>query len=117
MNLSFEALFVICSNELDWEIQQVVFDTVCDNEDGAEDRRKTPYVSISRNFEFPGPASVEWHDGNDDISGASIISANLEANRILIDIGRGQTIAITFALNERRFRELAKYVRNILSDD
>ena len=117
MNLSFEAQYVTCSNAMDWEIQQVVFDTVCDNEDGAEDRRNSPYVLISRNFEFPGAARVEWHDGNDGEGGASIISAHLESTRILIDIGKARTIAITFSLNERRFRELKKYVRNILSDD
>jgi hypothetical protein len=116
MNLSFVAPYVDCSNALDWEIQQVAFDTVCNDADGAEESRKSPYVCISRNFEFPGTARIEWHDGKDDEGGASIRSALLESNRILIILDKSRTIEITFALDALHFEELKKYLCNMLSN-
>ena len=119
MNLSFEAPYVVCSNELDWEIQQVVFDTVCndaDDADYAEESRNSPYVCISRNFEFPGAARIEWHDGKDDEGGASIRSAHLKSNRIVIILDKSRTIEIAFALDALQFDGLKKYLSNMLSD-
>ena len=113
MNLSFEAPYVDCSNAMDWEIQQVRFDTVCD---GAEDSRKSPYILISRNFEFSGVATIEWHDGNDYDGGALIRSALLESNRIVIILDKSRTIEITFALDALHFEGLKKYLRNMLSE-
>src|SRR6266542_1714493 len=63
MTLAFEAKFVDCADAIGGEILQVSFDTVPSSR--AEDDRCTPYVLISRNFEFPGSATVEWHDGKD----------------------------------------------------
>ncbi len=114
MNLSFNAPHVDCTNAIDWEIQQVLFDTTCDDADDAEDRRKSPYVLISRNFEFPDAATIEWHDGNDYDGGGSIRSASLEANRIKIILNRSRTINITFKLDLNHFEELKKYLKNIL---
>jgi hypothetical protein len=115
MNLSFDAPYVDCRNAMDWEIQQVVFDTTCDNTEDAEDRRKkSPYVLISRNFEFPGATTIEWHDGNDYDDGGSIRSASLEANRIKIILDASRTIDITFNLDTNHFEELKKYLKNIL---
>ena len=116
MNLSFEAPYVVCSNALDLEIQQVVFDTVCNDADDAEESRNSPYVCISRNFEFPGTARIEWHDGKDDEGGASIRSTHLESNRIVIILDKSRTIEITFTLDALQFEELKKYLRNMLSD-
>ena len=114
MNLSFEALYVDCSNAMDGEIQQAVFDTVRDDPDGAEYNRKSPYALISRNFEFPGEATIEWHDGNDNEGGDSINSALLESNRIFIVLDKEGTIEITFRLTDQQFEELKKYLWNML---
>ena len=59
MNISFHAVYVHCSNALDWEIQEVIFDTIDNDADDFEDHRSSPYVLISQNFEFPGPATIE----------------------------------------------------------
>jgi hypothetical protein len=114
MNLSFDAPYVDYRNAMDWEIQQVVFDTTCDDTEDAEDIRKSPYVLISRNFESPGATTIEWHDGNDYDGGGSIRSASLEANRIKIILDGSRTIDITFNLNTNHFEELKKYLKNIL---
>ncbi|MFZ4776664.1 MAG: hypothetical protein ACOYM3_14935 [Terrimicrobiaceae bacterium] len=114
MNLSFFAPFVDCTNAMDWEIQQVVFDTVRDDPDAEEYTRKSPYVCISRNFEFPGAANIQWHDGNDNENGDSIRSTALELDRIFIILGKEGTIEITFHLNDRQFEELERYLRNML---
>ena len=115
MNLSFSATYVNCSNAMDWEIQQVVFDTVCDDADRSEDMRKSPCVLISRNFEFPEAATIEWYDGNDYDGGASIRSALLESTRVFIVLDKLGSIEITFELNTQQFEELKKYLSNILN--
>ncbi len=61
MALAFEAKCVDCADAMDGEILQVSFDTVLEGYD--EEDRSTPYFRISPDFEFPDPATVEWHDG------------------------------------------------------
>ena len=114
MNLSFQALYVNCSNAMDGEIQQVIFDTIRDDPDAEEYIRKSPYVLISRNFEFSGESTIEWHDGNDDEGGASISSVLLESKRIFVILDKQGTIEITFHLNDKQFEELKKHLRNML---
>ena len=114
MNLSFKAPYVDCTNAMDWEIQQVVFDTINDNADDSEETRESPYVLISQNFEFPGPASIEWYDG-EEYNGGLINSVILKENQIQIDLDKDGRIEILFALNKTRFDELHKYLHNILN--
>jgi hypothetical protein len=57
MKLAFEATFVDCGDAIGGEILQLSFDTIPSNLDA--DQRRTPYVLISRNFEFPDSATVE----------------------------------------------------------
>jgi len=113
MNLSFHAPYVECTNALDWEIQQVLFDTIDDDAD-AEDRRESPYVMIGQNFEFPGPATIEWHDGKDYDGGGTIRSAFLEPTKVHFSLDESRTIMVTFEINARQFQELKKYLKNIL---
>lgn len=61
MRLSFEAKCVDCVDAIDGGILQVTFDTLPPDNDDVE--RRAPYLMISRNFEFPASATVEWHDG------------------------------------------------------
>ena len=62
MNLAFHAEFVDCSEALGGDLLQVTFDTTPPELD--RDQRKSPYVLVSRLFEFPGPVTVEWDDGS-----------------------------------------------------
>jgi hypothetical protein len=114
MNLSFYAPFVECTNALDREIQQVLFDTVNDDADDSEDRRQSPYVLIGQNFEFTGPAEIEWHDGEDYDGGATIQSAVLEPTCIHFSLDESRTIMVTFEIQTQQFQELQKYLKNIL---
>ncbi|MFZ4779191.1 MAG: hypothetical protein ACOYM3_27835 [Terrimicrobiaceae bacterium] len=114
MKLSFDAPHVDCSNAIDWEIQQVTFDTVSDDDQDSETDRRTPYVLISSAFEVSRDPTIEWHDGNDYDGGASIRVALLERNKILITLDKSREIGITFNLTEKKLTELSKYLRNML---
>ena len=74
MTLAFRAKSVRCADAIDGEILQVCFDTMPASAN--EDERDTPYVLMSQNFEFPGPATIEWHDGSDYDGGAEIASVS-----------------------------------------
>jgi len=63
MTLAFDAKKIDCADALRGEILQVSFDTPL--EDQGKDQRNTPYLLISRNFEFSDSATIEWHNGHD----------------------------------------------------
>ncbi len=85
MTLAFEAKCVDCADAIDGEILQLSFDTVPEGYD--EEERRTPNFRISRDFEFPDPATVEWHDGRDYDGGAEILSGTLSRGRISTSFG------------------------------
>ena len=100
MTLAFKASSVSCSSAIGGEILQVCFDTMPESKD--EDERGTPYVLISRNFEFPGSATVEWHDGSDYDGGAEIVNELLKYE--LIDEMIIFTIPILLGAGTRLFQ-------------
>jgi hypothetical protein len=51
MTLTFEATDVSCDDAIDGEILRASFDTLPASHD--EEERRTPYVEIMRNLEFP----------------------------------------------------------------
>jgi hypothetical protein len=114
MTLDFEAAFVECASAMGGEILQVSFDTVPSTQE--EDRRTTPYVLISRNFEFPDSPTVEWHDGVDDDGGAEILAATLSRNRLSMTVAPDSEIEVSFSLPDKRFMKLRSFLRRILED-
>jgi hypothetical protein len=114
MTLAFKAKFVACADAIGGEIMQVSFDTKSEGED--EDERRTPYVLISRNFELPGSATIEWHDGNDYDGGATILSLVLARDRVVIELDRDLDIDVALHISHRRFTELGSYLRRMLDD-
>src|SRR6266511_4023311 len=101
MKLAFEAKFVDCCDAIGGEILQLSFDTVPSNHDA--DERCTPYVLISRNFEFPDSATVEWHNGKDYDVGAEITSVSLKRDRVSIKLDRELGFEVAFHLHDRKF--------------
>ena|SRR5919109_2337203 len=114
MTLAFEAKFVDCCDAIGGEILQVSFDTVSPNDD--EDERSTPYVLISRNFEFRGSASVEWHDGQDYDGGAEITSMFLQRNRVSIKLDRDLELDVAFRVPDKKFVKLKSFLRRMIDD-
>jgi hypothetical protein len=112
VTLAFEAKFVSCADAIGGEILQVCFDTMPASDD--ENARTTPYVLISRNFEFPGPAAIEWHSGDDYDGGAEIISAILTRDRILIKLDRDLELDVGFRVSDRQFASLTSYLRTMV---
>ena len=93
---------------------QVSFDTMPKSKD--EDERDTPYVLISRNFEFPGTATVEWHDGSDYDGGAEIVLVTLTRERVLIELDRDMEIDVSIGIGDRRFAQLSSFLRRMLDE-
>jgi len=112
--LAFEAKFVDCRDAIGGEILQVSFDTVPASHD--QDERSTPYVLISRNFEFAGSATVEWHDGQDYDGGAEISSMSLQRNQVSIKLDRSLELDVAFRVSEKKFAKLRSFLRRMIDD-
>ena len=112
MTLAFEAKFVDCSDAIGGEILQVMFDTVPASHD--EDGRCTPYVLISRNFEFPGSATIEWHDGQNYDGGPEIIFLTLQRNRVSIKLDRKLQIDVAFLVPDKKFAKLKSFLGRMI---
>ena len=90
------------------------FDTVPSSHD--EDERCTPYVLVSRNFDFPDSATVEWHDGKDYHGGAEITSVTLKRDRVSIKLDRELGFEVAFRLHDRKFARLRSFLRRMIDD-
>ncbi|MEA3212444.1 MAG: hypothetical protein QOE70_5501 [Chthoniobacter sp.] len=112
MTLAFRAKYVSCADAIGGEILQVCFDTVRESEDITE--RSTPYVLISRNFEFPDSPTIEWHDGTDCDGGAEIASLTLTRDRASMKLDRDLDIDVSFCIGDRGFGKLKTYLRRML---
>jgi hypothetical protein len=114
MTLAFDAKFVSCADAIDGQILQVTFDTVLESYDG--DARSTPYVLISRNFELPHSATIEWHDGRDYDGGAEIVSLTLSRARVSIKLDRELDLDVAFRLPDKRFAKVMSFLGRIMDD-
>jgi len=66
-----------------------------------------------RNFEFPDPATIEWHDGTDYDGGAEIVAVTLKRARILMSLDEGIDIDVTYRIDEKQFAKLTSYLTRI----
>ena|SRR5436190_68500 len=114
MTLAFEAKLVECRDAIGGEHLQVSFDTVSASDD--EDERSTPYVLISRNFEFPGTATVEWHDGQEHDGGAEINTMSLQRDRVSIKLNRDLELDVAFRVPDKKFAKLKSFLREMIDD-
>jgi hypothetical protein len=112
MGLAFEAKFVDCRDALGGEILQLSFDTVQASHDAEE--RCTPYVLISRNLEFPGPATIEWHDGQNYDGGAEIRSLSLQRDRVSIKLDRNLELEVLFCVPDKKFAMLKSFLSRMI---
>ena len=114
MTLAFDSRFVSCDDAGDGEILQVTFDTLPAS--SSEDGRKSPYILISRSFEFPDNTSVEWHDGRDYDGGAEIVTMTLRRDRISIELDRDLVIEVSFQLSAAEFATLTSFLKKMIDD-
>jgi hypothetical protein len=114
MTLAFDATRIDCADALGGEILQVNFETVPEDQD--EDQRSTPYVLISRNFEFPDSATIEWYDGHDYNGGAEIVTITLRRTCITIRVDQELDFEVTFHLPDNKFKKLTSFLRRIMDD-
>lgn len=114
LTLAFHAKFVSCADAIGGKILQVSFETIPAGQDEIE--RRTPYLQISRNFEFSDSATIEWHDGKDYDRGAEIISMTLRRDRVSIVLDRELDIDVTFRLPDKQFAKLSSFLRRMIDD-
>jgi len=114
MTLVFDATRIDFADALGGEILQVNFDTAPEDQD--EDQRSTPYVLISRNFEFPDSATIEWYDGHDYDGGAEILAVTLKRTRITLCVNRELNFEVTFHLPDKKFKKLTSFLRKMMDD-
>ena|ERR1051326_6558745 len=112
--LTFQAKFVRCSDAIGGEILQVCFDSVPESQD--EDDRSTPYVLISRDFEYPGSTTIEWHDGHNYDGGAEIVSMTLSRDRVSIKLDRELDFDVGFGISGGKFAKLKSFLRAMIGD-
>ena len=105
--VQFRAINVNCSEAIDWEIVQVLFDSMEDRP--AEGDRTDPYVMIGVNFEFGREVSIEFHDGT-DYGGGRAMTAELWRTRFTAVIRGGRVFDIRFELTEEAFAVLRTYL-------
>ena len=85
--VQFRAINVNCTEAIDWEIVQVLFDSMEDRPD--EGDRTGPYFMIGVNFEFGREVSIEFHDGT-DYGGGRAMTAELWRTRFTAVIRGGR---------------------------
>jgi len=112
MTVAFEAKVVSCVDAIGGEILQVTFDTLEPGKN--EDERRSPYVLISCNFEFPRTPTIEWFSGNDYDGGADITSLALTRDRVLIKVDRDLDFDVNFRLPDRQFKRLDSFLRRMV---
>jgi hypothetical protein len=112
MTLAFQSPFVSCNDVIGGEILQVIFDTQPSS--STEDGRKTPYVLISRNFEFGDSSTVEWHDGRDYDGGAEIVTMTLGRDRMSMKLDRDLEIEVSFQLSASKFATLTFFLKRMI---
>jgi hypothetical protein len=113
MTIAFKARSVICSEALGGDILQVTFDSVID---GDEECRESPYVLVGQCFEFPGPPTIEWHDGTEYNGGAEIRTAVLKRNFATFVTGSGLNFSIGFSIADDKFRQLVSFLQRIFPE-
>ena len=99
---------------LDDEIQQVCFDTQPNDFDEYEEGRTTPYLLLGINGEFPGPPTVEWHDGTDYSGGEGIENVVRNKDKIALLAAHTVEFEITFRIGKKKLRELDAYLDRIM---
>jgi len=109
MRLAFQAKRVECTDAIGGDLLQITFDTMPSDRD--EDERETPYVLISRLFEFPDTATIEWHDGQDYDGGAEIVSVALSRSRVCIHLEQSLEIDVAFSVSDKKYTKLISFLK------
>jgi len=107
-HITFVAKEVDYLEALDGDIVQLSFD----EEPGQYPfHRSKCELSISQNYEFPGKASVEWHDGEDDNGGVEVHSYRL--TRDLFELGTidGPTFTIQHRCSHEIYVQIERFLQ------
>ena len=73
-------------------------------------------LGFIQNFEFPGPASIEWYDGTQGDGGTDIVSLALRRDHVLIRFARDLEIDVSFRLDNAQFAELHSFLTRMLDE-
>jgi len=108
-NINFTAIEVKYNEAIDGEIVQILFDE--DPDQGPFDRTKC-YVMISQNYEFPGTATVEWHDGESDDGGAEVLGYSLTSDLFELIITGGVAFRVQHDCSEDMHIKIQEFLQH-----
>lgn len=112
--IQFTATVVDCSEAIDWEIVQVIFETAEQSLD--ESDRTSPYLLINVNFEFSRRVGMEFYDGK-EYKADRLLRVDLWREHLLATSKGGYEFDINFNISEEAFAELREYLRILLLSD
>ena len=114
MSLLFKAYRAECISALDGDILMVTLDSRVEID---EEEPSTPYIQISRNFEFPGPPAVEWFDGADYFGGQDIVRAVVTRDAVAFQMRKSGVLKAELNLTDRDYSQMLSTLRRILDRD
>ncbi len=107
--IHFKASEVEYNEAIDGEIVQVSFDE--DPDSDPFDRTKC-YVMISQNYEFPGPPTVEWHDGEQYDGGSEVLSCKFTKNFFELTTTNGVKFRVKHDCQVKIFNKIRAFLQH-----
>jgi hypothetical protein len=116
-HIQFQAIDVSCGEAIDYEIVQVIFDSVKDDPEADYRERASPYLLLSANFEFDDEVQLEFHDGQADDGGYSVTEIKLWHDRVRVVAEGGPEFDIGFQLSKTAFTRLRRFLKILFRSD
>lgn len=114
-SLRFTATSVTCDEAGDFEIVQVCFDTL--DAEADEEKRTSPYLMLSANFEFDDDILIEFHDGCDYDGGGRPAEVALRRERVVVIAEDGDRFEVDLQLSQRGFNRLRRFLKVLMGRD
>jgi hypothetical protein len=106
--IAFKASEVLYNEAIDGGIVQVSFDE--DPDQNSVNETKC-YLMLSRNYEFPGSPTVEWHDGKEYDGGSEVLEYKLTSEVFELITNDGLKFSIQHDCQEKIYVQIEKFLR------
>lgn len=114
MSLLFKAYRMECISALDGDILMLTLDSSVEID---EEEPSTPYIQISRNFEFPGPPAVEWFDGADYFGGENVVRVVVARDAVAFQMRKSGVLKAELTITDRDYSQLVSTLRGMFDRD
>jgi hypothetical protein len=106
--IAFKASEVLYNEAIDGEIVQVSFD---EDPDQNPFNKGMCYLMISKNYEFPGSPTLEWHDGKEYDGGSEVSDYKLTSEVFELITNDGLRFSIQHDCQEKICVQIRKFLR------